>query len=140
METFTEFVIAPLGVCCLVWSVISYFRINRFLSHCIETRGEVIRLERTRSSGEFGSYDYAPVFQFQSANGDSITITSDVASSPAGFSEGQSVLVRYDPTNPSDAKIHSFFQTWGGCVIPAWVGIIFLAVTAFKLHWFDTWQ
>jgi len=140
MENLLEFVIAPVGVCCLVWSVISYFRITRFLSHSIETRGEVIRLERTGSGGEFSSHDYAPVFQFQTAKGDSITITSDIASSPPSFSEGQSVLIRYDPTNPSDAKIHSFFQTWGGCVIPAWVGILFLVITAFKLHWFDAWQ
>ncbi|MGA2847881.1 MAG: DUF3592 domain-containing protein [Terracidiphilus sp.] len=140
MESLVEFVIATLGVCCLVWSVISYFRISRFLSQCIETRGEVIRLERSGSGGGLGSYEYAPVFQFRTASGESITVTSDVASSPPGFSEGQAVRVRYDPTNPSDAKIHSFFQTWGGCVIPAWVGIIFLVVTAFKLHWFDAWQ
>ena len=140
METLVEFVITPVGVCCLFWSVIAYFRIKGFLSLCVETRGEVVRLEQTRSSGRFGSCYYAPVFQFQTANGDSITVTSDVASSPPGYSEGQSVLVRYDPTNPSDAKIHSLFQTWGGCVIPAWVGIIFMVVAACTLHWFDPWQ
>jgi hypothetical protein len=80
------------------------------------------------------------VFRFMTAAGESVTVTSDIASSPPGFIEGQPVRVLYDPANPSDAKIHSFFQTWGDFLIPAWVGIIFLVVAAIKLHWFDTWQ
>jgi hypothetical protein len=133
METYSQFVLAPLGVGCIIWSVISYIRITRFLGQCSETRGDVIRLERSVSSGEFGSIDYAPVFQFQTASGESITVTSDVATSPAGFSVGQSVRIRYDPSNPSDAKIHSFLQTWGTCAIPAAVGIFFLVFFIFQV-------
>jgi hypothetical protein len=134
METYIQFVLAPLGIGCVIWSAISYIRINRFLRECIETRGEVIRLERSTGSAEFGGTDYAPVFQFQTASGESITVTSDVAGTPAGFTVGQSVRVRYDPTKPSDAKIHTFFQTWGGCVIPAWVGLFFLGFVVAHMH------
>jgi hypothetical protein len=133
-ETYIQAALAVVGIACLTWSVISYFRITKFLQRCTETRGEVIRLERTRGSGGFASYDYAPVFCFQTASGESITVTSDVASSPPGFAEGQSVRVRYDPTNPSDAKIHTFLQTWGDFVIPAAVGVIFLGVLAVKVY------
>lgn len=114
--------------------MISYFRIKKFIQRSIETSGEVIRLERSRGNR---GYDYAPVFCFQTASGETITVTSDVASSPPGFTEGESVRVRYDPINPSDAKIHSFLQTWGDCVIPAAVGIVFLIVIAVQLHWFS---
>jgi hypothetical protein len=129
MDTYIQAAVAAVGVACLVWSVISYFRIAKFLQRCTETRGEVIRLERTQGTR---GYDYAPVFSFQTASGESITVTSDISSSPADFTEGDSVRVQYDPANPSDAKIHSFLQTWGDCVIPAAVGVILLDVIAFQ--------
>jgi hypothetical protein len=132
MDPYIQAAVAVIGIACLIWSVVSYFRITKFLQRCIETSGEVIRLERTRGNR---GYDYAPVFCFQTANGESITVTSDISSSPPDFTEGESVRVRYDPSNPSDAKIHSFVQTWGDCVIPAAVGIIFLSVIAIQLHW-----
>ena len=134
MDPYIQATVAVIGIACLIWSVISYFRITRFVQRSLETSGEVIRLERTRGNR---GYDYAPVFSFQTASGESITVTSDISSSPAGFTEGESIRVRYDPANPSDAKIHSFIQTWGDCVIPAAVGIIFLSVIAIQLHWFS---
>jgi hypothetical protein len=134
MQTFFQIAAASAGLGCLIWSVISYFRITGFLRQCTETSGEVIRLERTKSDGQFASYDYAPVFQFQTASGKTMTVTSDVGSSPPGFSEGQSVLVRYDPTNPSDARIHTFLQTWGNCVIPGGVGVFFLGIVVAQLR------
>ena len=48
-----------------------------------------------------------------------------VASSSAGFDVGDSVRVRYDPANPQTARIHSFFQTWGGPVLSGLVGVSF---------------
>jgi len=140
MRTYLLLGAAAVGIGCLIWSVISLFRISSFLRRCTETRGEVVRLERSSGSGRFADYDCAPVFRFLTAAGESVTVTSDIASSPPGFTEGQPVRVLYDPANPSEAKIHSFFQTWGDFLIPAWVGIIFLIVAASKLHWFDTWQ
>jgi hypothetical protein len=138
MQAYIQFALAPLGVGCLVWSAISYFRVTKFLRVCTETRGEVVRLERTRSSGEFASYAYAPVFQFQTGSGESVTVTSKIGSSPAGFRVGESVLVRYDPTNPRDAKIHTFLQTWGSSAIPAAIGVLFLGIVAVKLHLFSS--
>jgi hypothetical protein len=135
MSTYIQYGIAVIGVVSIIYSVFSYIRIRRFLSRCTETRGEVIRLERTRSSGEFASYDYAPVFQFQTSGGESVTVTSNMSSSPAGFDVGQRVLVRYDPANPSDAKIHTLFQTWGGFALPLAIGVFFLFVVGEQAHW-----
>jgi hypothetical protein len=134
METYIQFAEVAIGVGCLIWSGVSYFRITKFLQRCTETRGEVVRLERTGSGAGLGNYDYAPVFCFETASGESITVTSEVGSNPPGFTEGQSVRVRYDPSNPSDARIHSFLQTWGEFVIPVIVGIFFLGVVASEVH------
>ena len=124
--------VAVTGVGCLIWSVIAYFRISAFVRRSIAARGEVIALERTAGSGRWATYDYAPVFRFETANGESVTVTSDISSSPPSFTEGEAVSVLYDPSKPSDAKIHTFLQTWGGCAIPAAVGVIFPAVVVFQ--------
>jgi hypothetical protein len=137
METYLYAALAVAGVACLVWSVVSYSRVTKFIQRCTETSGEVIRLEQSTGTRGSSRYVYAPVFRFQSASGETITVTSDLASSPPGFTEGQSVRVRYDPANPSDAKIHSFLQTWGDFVIPVAIGVFFLgcvAVKAYTLH------
>jgi len=110
--------------CLLVFSLVSAVRTKGFIRRSVEVTGEVVRLERS-SGARFGSYDYAPVFSFTAADGNTYTVTSDVSSSPPGFREGESVRVRYDPDNPENARIHSFFQTWGVAVISGAVGVAF---------------
>jgi hypothetical protein len=112
------------GLCALVYSLVSIVQTRSFLRRCAGVTGEVIRLERSRSGGEFG-YDYAPVFSFTAADGNTFTVTSDVSSSPPGFRVGDSVRVRYDPADPQNARIHSFFQTWGSAVIFGAIGVGF---------------
>ncbi len=113
------------GPCLLVFSVVSVIRTRGFLLRSVEVNGEVVRLERSKDRDRYG-YTYAPVFSFTAADGETHTVTSDVSSSPPGFSEGEPVRVRYDPANPEDARIHSFFQTWGTSVIFGAVGVGFV--------------
>jgi hypothetical protein len=119
------------GPCILIYSAISFVRTRSFLRSCIEVDGEVTRLERSKSRGQYG-YTYAPVFSFTVADGKTYTVTSKVSASPPGFDVGESVKVRYDPANPEDARIHTFFQTWGGAVMSGIVGAAFFA---FGLYW-----
>jgi hypothetical protein len=111
------------GVCGIVWSVIAGFRTSNFIKRAIETAGEVIDLQKSRGSGQFGNYDYAPIFRFATAEGKSYTITSKVGSSPPGFNVGERVRVRYDATDPENARIETAFQTWGETIIPMVIGI-----------------
>jgi hypothetical protein len=114
------------GPVLIVYGIASFIHTRYFVRQCAETSGEVIRLERSQYPDEYG-YSYAPVFSFTAADGRSFTVTSKVSSSPPGFAEGEQVRVRYDPSNPNDARIHTFFQTWGTAVIPLLVGLGFLA-------------
>lgn len=132
-------VFAVAGPVLIVYAVFAYIRTRYFVRHCAETTGEVIRLERSKYPDEFG-YSYAPVFSFTAANGQSYTVTSDVSSSPANFTEDEQVRVRYDPFNPSDARIDSFFQTWGGAVISCAVGLGFSSFGFYHfihMNWFQ---
>ena len=77
------------GVCGLIWSVIAGFRTSAFIKCAIETTGEVVDFEKSASGGQFGNYDYAPIFRFVTADGKSHTRTSTVGSSPPGFVVGE---------------------------------------------------
>lgn len=123
-ETLLDSVFAVAGPCAAVYSVVSFVRTRSFILRSVEVDGEVVRLERSKDRGRYG-YTYAPVFSFTAADGASYTVTSDVGSSPPGFDVGDRVRVRYEPAYPSSARIHMFFQTWGGVVIYAGVGVLF---------------
>jgi Protein of unknown function (DUF3592) len=131
IDKILGFVLLVAGPCILIYSVVSFVRTRSFLRCCVEVDGEVKRLERSKSSGKYG-YTYAPVFSFTVADGQTYTVTSEVSTSPPGFDVGESVRVRYDPSNPEDARIHTFFQTWGGAVM--W-GIVGAAFIAFGFYW-----
>jgi hypothetical protein len=135
MDQFTQiycYALSVIGPCALVFSIVSIFRTRNFIRRSSEVSGKVIRLERSKTRDRYG-YEYAPVFSFTTAEGKSCTVTSDVSSSPPGFSIGESVRVRYDPVNPENARIHTFFQTWGIAVISGIVGLAFIGVGGGKL-------
>ena len=123
-ETFLNCIFLVVGPCAAVYSVVSFVQTRRFILRSVEVDGEVVRLERSKDRGRYG-YTYAPVFSFTAADGGSYTVTSDVGSSPAGFDVSDRVRVRYDPSNPNSARIHTFFQTWAGSAISAGVGVLF---------------
>ena len=115
------------GPCLLAFAAISVVRTEAFLRGSVEVSGEVIRLERSKDRGQY-AYTYAPVFSFTTSDGETYTVISGISSSPPSFSVGEPVRVRYTPANPADARIHSFFQTWGKTVISGAIGVAFVVV------------
>jgi hypothetical protein len=121
-----------IGPCLVVYSLVAIVKTRSFIRRSVEVAGEVVRLERSKDRDRYG-YTYAPVFSFIAADGNTYTVTSDVSSSPAGFDVGDPVEVRYDPADPQAARIHSFFQTWGGAVISGAVGVVFFSFGCMRL-------
>jgi hypothetical protein len=121
--------------CSIAYSIFSIFKTRSFLLHSVEVDGQVVRLERSKTRDEYG-YSYAPVFAFTAADGKSYTVTSDLSSSPPGFSEGEPVKVRYDPKTPENARIHTLFQTWGAAIMGAFGGVFLLIWGWFVLRRF----
>ncbi|MGH9562409.1 MAG: DUF3592 domain-containing protein, partial [Terracidiphilus sp.] len=89
-------VFSLIGPVAIAYAIVSFIRTQRFVRSSAEAKGEVIRLEHTRDRLGSATYeDYAPVFSFTAADGRTYTVTSDIASSPADFSVGERVSVRY---------------------------------------------
>jgi hypothetical protein len=93
--------------------------------HQIETDaradGVVIDLIVSRDSD---SETYHPRVRFTTAKGQSLEFTSSVGSRPPGFDIGEHVTVLYDPADPEDASIDSFFQLWFGALILGVLGSV----------------
>ena len=125
--------------CSIIYCIFSIFRTRSFLLHSVEVEGQVVRLERSKYRDNYG-YTYAPVFTFTGVDGKCHTVTSEAGSSPPGFTEGESVRVRYEPESPENARIHTVFQTWGGALMGAFGGVFCLiwgcsALGLFRSHW-----
>ncbi|MGA3371763.1 MAG: DUF3592 domain-containing protein [Terracidiphilus sp.] len=111
--------------CLIVCSFICFFLTRSFLLRSIEVEGKILRLERSKDYYEFG-HTFAPVFTFAAVDGTKYTVTSNVGSDPPGFTEGQSVRVRYKPECPENARINTFFQIWGTVIGFGYAGMFCL--------------
>ena len=66
--------------------------------------------------------------RFVTPAGEAVEFTGSVGSSPAAFEVGEAVAVLYDPADPQDARIDSFFQLWFGPLILGFLGLVFTAI------------
>jgi hypothetical protein len=65
-----------------------------------------------------------PVVEFTVPSGETLRFTSEFGSRPAGHQVGQSVNVRYDPSEPQKAEIESKMTLWLAPLILAFMAMI----------------
>jgi hypothetical protein len=95
-----------------------------FLNRSVPATGTIESLAPVMNQ-EDGSLNYAPVFTFMAQDGHSYTVKAGVASNPPGFTVGQVVNVRYVRTDPTGAKLDSFWQLWFMTIVFAGLGLFF---------------
>lgn len=115
-----------IGAGLLVGALAWQQKISRFVAQAHVADGEVVELVLRRDSD--GDTLYAPRVRFVTARERTVEFTTDSASSPPSFHEGERVRVLYDPEQPGEAKIDSWFQLWGGVAILCFIGGIFTLV------------
>jgi hypothetical protein len=99
-----------------------------FLATAVTAPGEVIALERRRSSQSSGGGTYYPVVQFQLPNGERVRFEGQVGSAPPAYQEGQRVEVLYNPEQPRSARIRSFLELWFLATLFTGMGGLFLLI------------
>lgn len=104
-----------------------------FLVRSIPGTGKVLDLKE--QVDDHGDVTYAPIFQFTANDGKRYTIESLVYSAPAGFDIGEAVEIRYLSGHPTNARIKSYWQTWGLETILAVLGTIFTAIGFALRRW-----
>jgi Protein of unknown function (DUF3592) len=101
-----------------VWSAITS---ERLLKRGKTVNGKITRLAWVSSTTSSGGA-YYPEFSFTARDGSTHVVRSHDGSSPCPFSEGQSVVILYDPADPSTAKIDTFGQMWLSALLFGTIG------------------
>ena len=106
----------------------AYHHTKKFLANSVVAKGTVVDL--APRSSRSGGPTYAPVVRFKTERGETITVYGSLASSPPSYKRGEEVKVRYDPKNPRDISIDSFFELWLLTLVLLGIGTVFGMVGA----------
>lgn len=123
-------VFGVVGIGLLVGAVVSVQHTRSFLADAVGAPGTVQQLVPRTSTDSDGrsSTTFAPVVEFTTARGESITFVSSTSSSPPAYQVGETVEVLYLADDPRDARIHDWFSLWGLPTILGGLGSVFTAV------------
>ncbi len=105
--------IVPLGLLLAGLYLMNDARV--FLKDAASAEGEVVSVNiSTSRDSETGaiSYSYRPNIQFTTADGRSRVSPTHISSSNYDYAVGTRLAVLYDPANPSDLRIDSFWSLW----------------------------
>lgn len=99
-------------------------------------RGTVIEVEHV--PGSKGGVTYRPRIRFQSADGETVVAATSQSSSEYDYDKGAQVDILYDPADPRDMRIDSFFSLYGFGLIFAAFGAVFLVMLMFVRRFIET--
>jgi hypothetical protein len=100
---------------------------------------EVVRRVQRRSGDNWYDADvtyYHPVFRFATAHDPAVQVrASEGSEDPLAYRVGESVRILYDPANPRDARLDTWFSRWGDGVVLGSIGLglVLLAALGFLL-------
>jgi Protein of unknown function (DUF3592) len=113
------------GVLLLGIDLFLFLYTQQQITNSLHVQGKVIDLV-AQDSDEDASV--APRISFVAKNGDTYTFTSSVSTYPPSFQKGQTVELYYDPQNPKEAIIDTFWELWFVNVLLTGLSLPFLGV------------
>ena len=124
--SWSDRIFPRVGLILILYSAYGLINTLIFLHGSAAAMGLVIDVE-SKFMGEDNAI--LPIVTFVTEDGRPVQFTSNVGEGFIGgwaFRIGESVTVRYDPDNPTDARIDSFTQVWGSFYIPLLIGSAFI--------------
>jgi len=116
-----------IGIAVLIGGIVGAVKQVRKSGRGVEATGTVVDLvKRVFNPGSAGVY--CPVVDFTTGSGQTVRFASQFGTVPASHRVGQSIPVRYDPTDPQNAEVDSTTANWfvPGCTIG--MGVLFLVM------------
>jgi Protein of unknown function (DUF3592) len=123
---FVGIAVALLGIGMIVGCWFTTQSTLRFLREGTKATGTVVDFSTEESRDNKGKRKtmYAPVVEFQTADGQSIQFTSASSSSSPSYDRGDKVPVRYLSATPEQARIDSFMSNWGPSLMLGVIGLL----------------
>ncbi len=122
-ESFVGVIFTIVGLALVFGALYAYKSQQKFLSGAVASTGTVTALEFSRSRKGGGSYH--PVVEFQTPESRTYSFRSEMGSRPPAYEVGEQVEIRYNPQNPTDAKLTGFWNLWGLAFLFAGLGCVF---------------
>jgi Protein of unknown function (DUF3592) len=113
------------GVLILGIDLFFFLYTQQQITNVLHVQGKVVELV-AQDTDEDASV--APRISFVAKNGDTYTFTSSVSTYPPSFQKGQTVELYYDPKNPKEAVIDTFWELWFVNVLLTGISLPFLGV------------
>ena len=123
--------LVPVGVGLLLFgiAVFIYIRTRTFINTAQEVKGTVVQMVYRTSSKGGGSY--APVYQFRTINGQTITVQDSLSSNPPQFQVGQEIDILYNPEDPQKSYINKWMNLYFLPALLGGMGLLFGGVGIF---------
>jgi hypothetical protein len=119
-----------LGVGLLVGSAFAYRSTRTFLTGAVSAEGTIVAYAESRDPD--GHLSYYPVVSFRAKDGQRVEFQARTGGHRRG-PLGERVAVLYDPRNPHEAAIHSFFSLWFASLLLLALGLGFAGIGAVLL-------
>lgn len=100
------YMIVLLGILLLLAAGYSFRNTIEFLNRGEKTMATVTDLRTIESDGEV----YSPIFTYQTVNGSTFTYELPEGTNPPAWEIGETEIVIYDPADPSNVRLYSYFR------------------------------
>jgi hypothetical protein len=108
MKVFSQ-ILLGIGLVLILIGGVLYLVNAVFTSQAELVPGSVVSITKSVDP-DYNSELYCPVVKYTTKAGQTLTIDSDVCSSPADYAVGDQVQVYYNPGSPSQAQIRNFWS------------------------------
>ncbi|MBU1119891.1 DUF3592 domain-containing protein [Patescibacteria group bacterium] len=126
-----------IGLVFLGFGIFQFLKSKKLVSNGVTSTAKIIEIRQKKSQTQDDegytttSYSYAPVFEFETKNGEKYTVESKHGfANKNKFRVGESVEIIYLEEKPQDACIKKFGSLWSLPIILILVGIM-LVVASF---------
>ncbi|MGZ5279165.1 MAG: DUF3592 domain-containing protein, partial [Pseudobdellovibrionaceae bacterium] len=127
-----------ISLICVGASWYYYQKIEKFLADSVSTQGIVVEMVQSQSAK---SSSYAPIVEFVSPNTPGARrFKHSISMSPPAYSVGESVRVRFDPKNPSNARIDSGIWNYLSSIVLGGLGTLLGLITWHNMRTLDRYN
>lgn len=118
------------GLGMLLGSWMAFTSTQKFLENSELSEGTVISNELHYSHDEEGNREkyYYPIVEFQTQEGENVKFEADFGSYPPMYQVGEQISIIYNPQNPTDAQINSFWTLWFVSILLLGMGGVFASI------------
>ena len=118
-----------ISLLCFIAAGVLLYREAQFLNQAESVTGTV-KTFRISEDSEIGGTSYCPLIEYTAKSGETFLFNTLICSSPAPYEPGEQVTVFYEPGNPENRQVDSF---WGKYVWPFTAGSLGVLVILLEL-------